>query len=229
MDLVLPPRLADVAVRPLGVRVRRAAIAVLVGFALFLVGGNLTIAAAWKLQSFAKPSSSIHLPISNFEMVDGKLWRGAAPDTRGYRALAKHGVRTIVDLRAEDGIVVDEGLLNSLGIRLVRIPMRDGQSPSRSQAKQFLDVVTRSPGLVFVHCGAGVGRTGTMVAFYLVATGQVNGREAMRRNLEIGPPSLEQLAYASALKGDNVPHVNPAIVAVSRVLDAPRRIWISLH
>jgi hypothetical protein len=68
-----------------------------------------------------------------------------------------------------------------------------------------------------------------MVASYLVATGQLNGREAMRRNLEVGPPSLEQLAYARSLKGERIPNVNPAIVAVSRVLDAPRRIWISLR
>src|SRR4051812_16762470 len=102
MDLDLEPPQADTAIRPLGTRARRTAIAVLVGFALFVAGGNLTIAAAWKLESLSSSSSSIHLPITNFEVVDSKLWRGAAPDGRGYRELARHGVRTIVDLRAED-------------------------------------------------------------------------------------------------------------------------------
>ena len=227
MDLsTLPP---IVAVQSLGTRARRAVIAVFVAFALFLVGGNLTIAAAWKWQSLSAAQSSVHVDISNFDVVDAKVWRGAAPGTAGYRELAEKGVQTIVDLRAEHDILVDESLLASLNLRLIRIPMRDGQAPTRSQVERFLGVVARSPGKVYVHCGAGVGRTGTMVASYLVATGQANGRGAMRRNLAVGPPSLEQLAYASALRGENIPHVNPAVVAVSRVLDAPRRLWISVR
>jgi hypothetical protein len=210
-------------------RARRVVIAVLVAFALFLVGGNLTIAAAWKWQSMSAARSSVHVDVSNFAVVDAKLWRGAAPGSSGYRELAKKGVKTVVDLRAEHDVLIDERLLTSLNMRLVRIPMRDGQAPTRAQVQYFLEVVKRSPGKVYVHCGAGVGRTGTMVASYLVASGQANGRGAMRRNLEVGPPSLEQLAFASALRGDRVPHVNPAVVAVSRVLDAPRRLWISLH
>ena len=213
----------------LGVRARRIVIALVVAFALFLIGGNLTIAAAWKWQSRMAPTSSVNVDITNFSVVDAKLWRGAAPGERGYRELAKNGVRTIVDLRAEADVVIDEALMTDLGVRVVRIPMRDGQAPTRGQVEHFLDVTTRSPGKVYVHCGAGVGRTGTMVASYLVATGQASGREAMRRNLEIGPPSLEQLAYASALEGEDAARVNPAVVALSRVLDAPRRIWISLH
>jgi hypothetical protein len=52
----------------------------------------------------------------------------------------------------------------------------------------------------------------------------------MRANLEVGPPSLEQLAFAAGLSpGDDVDRPNPAIVAMSRVLDAPRRIWKNLE
>jgi len=212
-----------------GTRTRRAVIAVFLGFALFLVGGNLTIAAAWKWQSLSAAQSSVNVDISNFAVVDAKVWRGAAPGQSGYRELAKKGVQTIVDLRAEDNIVVDESALASQGLRLIRIPMRDGQAPTPSQVQRFLEVVERSPGKVYVHCGAGVGRTGTMVASYLVASGQANGRGAMRRNLAVGPPSLEQLAFASSLRSGKVARVNPAVVAVSRVLDAPRRLWITLR
>ncbi|WP_406215152.1 hypothetical protein [Streptomyces canus] len=44
---------------------------------------------------------------------------------------------------------------------------------------------------MFVHCGAGVGRTGTMAAAYLVKTGEQSS--AVRRNLAVGPPSIEQI------------------------------------
>jgi hypothetical protein len=48
----------------------------------------------------------------------------------------------------------------------------------------------------------------------------------MRANLAVGPPSLEQLAFAASLDaGEPAKRPNVAIVAVSRTLDAPRRIW----
>jgi protein-tyrosine phosphatase len=97
--------------------------------------------------------------------------------------------------------------------------------PSRQQVADFLEVVGESPGLVFVHCGAGVGRTGAMAAAYLVATGQASGTEAMMRNLAVGPPSLEQLTFAASLRADDVDKPPSVVVAASRVLDAPRRLW----
>ena len=86
------------------------------------------------------------------------------------------------------------------------------------------EVRITSPGKVFVHCGAGVGRTGSMVASYLVATGKASPREALEKNLAVGPPSLEQVSYVARLDGD-FDRPNPGLVAVSRFLDAPRRIW----
>jgi hypothetical protein len=79
---------------------------------------------------------------------------------------------------------------------------------------------------VFVHCGAGVGRTGAMVASYLVATGQATALQALARNLAVGPPSLEQVWWTGTR---DLGHRPPAvIVGVSRFLDAPRRLLAGL-
>jgi protein tyrosine phosphatase len=43
----------------------------------------------------------------------------------------------------------------------------------------FLDIVSRSRGVVLVRCDAGAGRTGAMVAAYLVATA-VEARRTVR-------------------------------------------------
>lgn len=179
--------------------------------------------------SVAATPAAGRMPLTNFAVVDEHVWRGAAPSATGYRALADSGVTTVVDLRAEENIHVDQAALDDLGIQRVHLPMRDGQAPSPELVQRFLDVVAGSDGKVYVHCGAGVGRTGTMAAAYLVQRDGVSGLEAMRRNLAVGPPSLEQLAFAYGLRDGSVRRPPAPVVALSRTLDAPRRFWVNVR
>lgn len=194
----------------------------------FLAAGNLLIlgASAWAKTG---GGGDEHVEgVENFRMVDGHLWRGAAPSPEGYAALAERGVATVVDLRAEDGIEAPTGELAGTGVAWVHIPVRDGQTPTEDQVRRFLEVVRASDGPVFVHCGAGVGRTGALVAAYTSETGQTNGTERVLDNLAVGPPSLEQIVYAADLGADDFDRPNVAVVAASRLLDAPRRILHTL-
>lgn len=198
------------------------------GAVAFLVLGNLAILAAsyWARGTTAevKPPAAIE-GVDNLRVVDNKVWRGAAPTATGYRNLAQAGVTTVVDLRAEEGIEGDIKTVTDLGMTLVRIPMRDGQVPSAGEVEAFLAAAGESGGTVFVHCGAGVGRTGAMVGAYQVNQGELSSRAALRRNLAVGPPSLEQIAFVAKM-GNGLPEKPGAVVtAVSRVLDAPRRMW----
>jgi protein-tyrosine phosphatase len=198
-------------------------------FACFMVLGNVAVyvMSAWARNSTPEAAAPDVQGVKNFQVVDDHLWRGAAPTPEGYRALVDQGASTIIDLRAEEGIEEDIAVAKRLGIDVVRIPMRDGQTPTPEAVARFLEVVQSSPGKVFVHCGAGVGRTGTMVGSYLVTSGEARPSQAVRRNLAVGPPSLEQIAFVAGL-GDGPDRPNPAITAISRTLDAPRRIWSRL-
>lgn len=192
-----------------------------------LVIGNGSILAATILARATGSDTGPDLPgIDNFEVVDQDLWRGAAPSPKGYKALAARGVETVIDLRAEEGIPDERPALDRLGIELVRIPIRDGQAPTSVQVSTFFDAVAASPGRVFVNCGAGVGRTGTMAAAYLLENGSASPGQALLRNLAVGPPSLEQLFFVGGM-GDGSYSAPPApITALSRFLDAPRRLLV---
>jgi protein-tyrosine phosphatase len=205
-------------------------VGVLAASVVFLVVGNLAILVASKWAESTTSVTRIEAigGIDNLEAVDAKLWRGAAPSEEGYRNLAAAGTTTIVDLRAEEGLEADNAFVESLGMRLIRIPVRDGQTPSSSQIAAFLEATQQAEGTVFVHCGAGVGRTGAMVGAYAVSNGELNGPGAVRRNLAVGPPSLEQLAFVANLDSGDIDRPNVAVRAVSRVLDSPRRIWHNL-
>lgn len=157
--------------------------------------------------------------VGKFGAVTSQLWRGAAPTTEGYRELAADGVTTVVDLRAEAPPGLEEELA-ALGMTLERLPVRDGQSPPPEQIDHFLAILDKAPGIVFVHCGAGVGRTGVFAA----AGAQADGFGAITTNLAYGTPSLEQLYTVGTLE-DGRSHRAPwAVTVASRVVDAPRRI-----
>jgi len=207
-------------------RVLRVVARAACGLVILLLVGNGTILGLSMWARSSTPVTRLDLPgVRNGVAVDDRVWRGAAPSAEGYQALADNGVTIVVDLRndSERGEAVD--VLDELGIELVRLRIRDGQLPSTAEVARFIEVVERSEGVVFVHCGAGVGRTGAMVAAYSSAVGARGGAASARGNLAVGPPSLEQIAFAAS--GGDAP--GTAVTVVSRMLDAPRRIWHNLN
>lgn len=183
---------------------------------------------AWASAHTTDGSGRTVAGISHLKQVDDRLYRGSAPGDQGYQALASMGVRTVVDLRAEKMSAEDIARPTQAGLNLVRMPIRDGQTPTQAQVDRFLQTVRTSDGPVFVHCGAGVGRTGAMTAAYMLRTGEASPTEAAKATLAVGPPSVEQVYYV--LSGDKNSNEQPPIIVqiISRILDAPRRIKAGL-
>ena len=77
--------------------------------------------------------------------------------------LKRERFRSIVALTAESA--EDRAPARANGLHYLRIPIIDNTAPSHAQVKQFLDFLSRPENQpADVHCEAGIGRTGFMVA-----------------------------------------------------------------
>ncbi|MCU0268607.1 MAG: tyrosine-protein phosphatase [Acidimicrobiales bacterium] len=201
------------------------------GLVAVILVGNLAIAGCSLAVRSASRRPVARVPgVRHVRVVDERVLAGSAPTAEGYRWLAARGVTTVVDLRAEHRPGAVDGLPVELGLRRVHLPVRDGQTPTYEQVRAFLATVRDAAGPVYVHCGAGVGRTGAMTAAYLSATGPRSRCDAVRGSLAVGPPSLEQLVFAATLRPGRAPAPpSTPVLVLSRLIDGPRRLWSRLR
>jgi atypical dual specificity phosphatase len=84
-------------------------------------------------------------------------------------------------------------IYRSANIELLRMPIPDGGAPSIEQALEivaFIDEQRAGDRCVAVHCAAGIGRTGTALAAYLISRGS-GPDEAIRRIRLAEPAAIE--------------------------------------
>lgn len=105
--------------------------------------------------------------IPNFGEVTARLYRSAQPTGPALEALARRGVKTIINLRMPGDIdPAEETFAHAHGIGYVSVPLAGFSAPTDEQIARVLDLIERSPGPVLVHCKRGADRTGTVIALY---------------------------------------------------------------
>jgi protein tyrosine/serine phosphatase len=108
--------------------------------------------------------------VDNFHVVNERIYRGAQPSQAGIQALAKMGVKTVIDLREADQAAAERQLVEAAGMRFVSVPMHGMEKPNPAAVAQVLAVFNdKDAGTVFVHCRRGADRTGTVVACYRIS------------------------------------------------------------
>ncbi|XP_073423078.1 dual specificity protein phosphatase 23 isoform X1 [Dendrobates tinctorius] len=148
------------------------------------------------LQLFAMPP----VPPHNFSWVEPGLVAGMAMPRlpAHYDYLYENGIRHLVTLTEHKPPYQD----TCPGITLHRIRIVDFCPPSLEQIKTFLKIVedARVKGeAVAVHCLHGYGRTGTMLACYLVKSRKITGVDAIHEIRQLRRGSIETTEQEKAV------------------------------
>ena len=117
------------------------------------------------------------------------MWSELEDSLIELRAL---GIGAIVSL---DEYGLDESMLRKREFAYLHVPIEDFSTPTPEQVDKFVDFardqIANDTGVV-CHCFAGIGRTGTMLACYLVADGKTPD-EAIRQVRNSPVPAIETL------------------------------------
>jgi atypical dual specificity phosphatase len=134
-------------------------------------------------------------------LIPGVLGGMSAPSrSRDVTALASQGVTALVSLSEYAESIGSAALRH--GIRWLHIPVEDFQAPEPGQildAVHFIHEEIVKGGTVVVHCAAGLGRTGTILACYLVSQGETP-EAAIQKVRAFRPGSVETDEQEKAIR-----------------------------
>ena len=112
--------------------------------------------------------------------------------------LRRQGIELLISL-TEDPPRRD--WVNDAGLLVMHVPVEDMEAPTQGQLDRCVSAIERANGQgmgVAVHCGAGLGRTGVILAAYFVAKG-VSAQNAIGKVRRLRPGSIETDEQADAV------------------------------
>ena len=133
-------------------------------------------------------------------VVPGRIAGLAAPSSaEDLEWLRQNGIELLLTL-TEDPL--PKRWIDDAGLMAVHIPVPDFEAPSPSQFNIAVGSITKAinAGMsVAVHCLAGKGRTGTVLAGYFVSEG-LSGAEAIKKIRSLRPGSIETSEQERAIE-----------------------------
>lgn len=207
----------------------------------YTLGWRWTIAdraPPWARRYLAKPASYLDMLLidhgifrlfyTNRHRIDASAWRSAQPAPRDVKALARMGVRTIVNLRGErlcGSYFLEKAACERMGVKLVDFPIRSRAAPSRQELRSARELFQSVEYPILLHCKSGADRAGLMSALYRHLHAGVPVAEA-KQELSIRYGHIRQAdtgvldAFFERYLADNAQRPMPFFQWVETVYDA---------
>mmetsp|Transcript_26373 Transcript_26373/g.59947 ORF Transcript_26373/g.59947 Transcript_26373/m.59947 type:complete len:552 (-) Transcript_26373:370-2025(-) len=175
-------------------------------------------------------------PSFDFHVVCPKLIAFRGPDvrrkfkedptafgpTKCIGAFKSKGVSAIIRLNEPE--TYDATEVEKMGIRHYDLQFEDCTAPPRAIVEKFLRICKEEEGSVAVHCRAGLGRTGTLIAVYIMAAYRFSANEAIAWLRLVRPGSVigRQQHFLKSLERGIFPQKEPVEVELARRKESKR-------
>ena len=144
-------------------------------------------------------------PLRRVSQITPNLHVGGQYRRRGLSSMKARGITAVVNMRIE----FDDQEAGIAPERYLHLRVVDDQAPSLEQLYKgctFIAEELARNGVVYVHCGSGIGRAATMAAAFLLSTGlaeqeswaQIRDKRPFIRPT---PPQVEQIQRFAAEVG----------------------------
>ena len=138
---------------------------------------------------------------TNFSwVIDGKLAGCGLPVTNDeFDWVVAQGIKSIVTVRE---VALPSEWFNGGDIDYLHLAVEDFGAPNLEelvQAVDFIDQQISSDRPVMVHCAAGKGRTGAVLAAYLIKKQNLTAEQAIDKVRDIRPGSVQSISQETAV------------------------------
>ena len=138
---------------------------------------------------------------TNFSWVLAGLLAGSGlPVTKNeFKWLIDNGIKSIVTVRE---VPLPSEWFDGGGIDYMHLRVKDYGAPSLEEmdkAVDFIDKQNRNNRAVLVHCAAGKGRTGALLAAYLMKKQNLSAKQAIENIRLIRPGSVQSIMQETSL------------------------------